>query len=329
MATQSTARGYRTRSWVFTIYPQLSDDIPWDPTTIDWSASTPAVSYVLCQLEECPTTNKIHWQGTLELEYPNLLKAAQKALSAPGCHLEKRKGSLQQSIDYCTKSQSRISDVEVFVYGIPTSVRPTRNEIYQAALSSDTWIEAAEYLQQHDTANYVIHKRAIDTSIKELYNERKPLYPKVPTAISFSKHKIPDTILQERSAYIWGASGLGKTYWAIHHFDRPLLVRHIDDLKGLSDRNDGIIFDDMSFSHWPRSACIHILDVKLQTTVNVKHSVVTIKAGTRRIFTSNLPFGNSFNFTDNGVTEKIALERRCKRWRISGSLIYEQYNYEM
>lgn len=49
--------------------------------------------------------------------------------------------------------------------------------------------------------------------------------------------------------HLWGKSGTGKTQYALAHFKKPLLIRHIDDLQKLQPyvKHDGIVFDDVSF----------------------------------------------------------------------------------
>lgn len=83
-------------------------------------------------------------------------------------------------------------------------------------------------------------------------------------------------------------SDLGKTQLAKAKFRRPLVVRYIDKLKKLDlGHHDGIVFDDMSFSHWPRESVLSLFDMEEDADVNVKNSMVTIPAGFPRIFTTN------------------------------------------
>lgn len=43
----------------------------------------------------------------------------------------------------------------------------------------------------------------------------------------------------------------------------------------------------MNFSHWPREACIHLLDTDEDSDINVKCSMVTIPRLTPRVITTN------------------------------------------
>ena len=59
---------------------------------------------------------------------------------------------------------------------------------------------------------------------------------------------IPLAKLQSKAIVICGASHIGKTHFALAHFDYPLLVSEMDDLKNKSLRTDGIVFDQMRFN---------------------------------------------------------------------------------
>lgn len=93
----------------------------------------------------------------------------------------------------------------------------------------------------------------------------------------------------QHACWILGPSGTGKTEYAKSMFDHPLVVRHIDALKNFKPgHHDVIIFDDMSFLHWPRTSCIHIVDLANPSDINVKYGTVRLPAGLPRIFTSNV-----------------------------------------
>lgn len=91
------------------------------------------------------------------------------------------------------------------------------------------------------------------------------------------------------SIAVIGPSGCGKTTWAKSVCPKPALwVRHIDDLRKLSQEHQSIIFDDMDFAHWPRTSQIHLVDQYDDSSINVRYGTVTIPAGMPRIFTGNV-----------------------------------------
>lgn len=118
-----------------------------------------------------------------------------------------------------------------------------------------------------------------------------------------------------KSTLFYGSSGLGKTHYALAHFKKPLFISHIDGLKQLSPDNDGIVFDDMSFRHWPVEAVIHLLDSDLARDLNVRYGTVHVPAGVKKIFTHNTsnPFYNDEMIDPE---QKEAIERRLSRCHI-------------
>lgn len=105
--------------------------------------------------------------------------------------------------------------------------------------------------------------------------------------------------------FLYGPTGTGKTQWALHHFRNPFLCSHIDDLRDFNaDRNDGIVFDDMSFRHMPREGVIHLLDWDEDRSIHCRFYCAQIPAGTKKIFTSNKTFHETFPDDDHGAIRR-------------------------
>jgi len=86
-----------------------------------------------------------------------------------------------------------------------------------------------------------------------------------------------------------GESGTGKTTWAKRVVPKPaLFVRHIDTLKKFRPGyHVSIIFDDVDFSHYPRTSQIHLVDFQNPSEIHCRHTVAFIPAGVHKIFTCN------------------------------------------
>ena len=101
-----------------------------------------------------------------------------------------------------------------------------------------------------------------------------------------------DPLPLEKSVLLLGPSGIGKTCYALAHFKAPLLVRHLDQLSEFNPHlHDGIVFDDMSFTHIHPEARIHLLDMDFGSHIHIRYTTAYIPQGTKRIFCHNgVPF---------------------------------------
>lgn len=103
---------------------------------------------------------------------------------------------------------------------------------------------------------------------------------------------------------IVGQSGSGKTSYIKSRFPRIMMVSHLDQLSEYDPQvHEGILFDDMSFSHMPRPAQIHLVDVDDDRHIHIRYATALIPAGTLKIITSNV--------FDVFVADR-AIERRVK-----------------
>jgi len=99
-----------------------------------------------------------------------------------------------------------------------------------------------------------------------------------------------------KATVLVGPTGCGKTVYAKRNATKPILFcSHIDDLKSFNPRkHKSIIFDDMSFKHYPVQAQIHLVDLFDDRSINVKHSIARIPKNTERWVTCN-----EFPFTEH------------------------------
>lgn len=67
------------------------------------------VRYMICQLEMCPGTERLHFQGYAQFFDKMRFKGAASALDMPNAHFEKPRGTLEENQRYCSKEKSRIA----------------------------------------------------------------------------------------------------------------------------------------------------------------------------------------------------------------------------
>lgn len=143
------------------------------------------IKYMIYGEELCPTTQRTHWQGYVEFNSSIRIAAVKKLFKDDTLHLEKRKGTQEQAIEYCKK------DGIITEYGIP-SKQGKRTDL-QRALEEKT----IEDVIEHHPQVFVKYP----TGIKEIFAHRLGT-------------ELPD--IRDVDVFVyWGITGSGKTYKAI------------------------------------------------------------------------------------------------------------------
>lgn len=107
-----------------------------------------------------------------------------------------------------------------------------------------------------------------------------------------------------RTIFIYGPTGTGKTQWALHQFERPLLVRDFDDFRNFSPAYDGIVIDDVNFSEKDRTYGIMLAEWDERASLRCRYSNAIIPKETKKIFCSNLPFSQTFPHDPTGAIRR-------------------------
>lgn len=106
--------GSRFRCWLFTCF-NVDWELPAQPDA--------TVRYVVYQWERAPDTGRKHAQGYAEFTKAIGYKKAQSLLGIGNSHCERRCGSAEQAISYCSKEDTRWDpDAEPSVYGSPAGL---------------------------------------------------------------------------------------------------------------------------------------------------------------------------------------------------------------
>lgn len=138
--------------------------------------------------------------------------------------------------------------------------------------------------------NFLRYHRGIERMIEICKKEHELGEFNLAECCKYTK-KFPLT-LHGTANVIEGEPGTGKTQYALAHFERPLLVSHIDKLLEFNpDYHDGIVFDDMDFSHWHRTHQIHLVDWSNSREIHCRYRVAKIPKFTIKVFVCNdFPF---------------------------------------
>lgn len=161
----------------------------------------------------------------------------------------------------------------------------SNNESYSRALAASSFEDAMEIIKQECPRDYVLEH----TKIRNYFQIHfKPKFVSKFIIDDFTKDSIDwEQVGKRQSVVIYGPPGMGKSHYAIAHFENPLFTRHIDGLKQLSVEHDGIVLDEISLKKWPASSIKSLLDCELPSDIHCRHSCAHIPAGMRKIFCVN------------------------------------------
>ena len=222
--------------------------------------------YICYQGERAPSTDTPHLQGYIVLANPRTFDGTRELLG-PRFHLEVARGTTEQNVEYCSKSESRDTQCGFgFVeHGDRESVigtgsgSGTRTDLAVVAKRLRDGETEAEIAEDHP-ASYIMYTRGIR---------------------AFAQLHLPRRSAKSIVHWYWGPTGTGKTrlaseespdaYWksAAHHW--------WDGYDGVSD----VIIDDYRASFCQFNELLRLLD-RYPYQVQCKGSTVQFNA--KRIF---------------------------------------------
>jgi len=99
-----------------------------DPTD---KLTTADCKYFLACKEQCPTTQKIHWQAYIEFAAPTRVGKIKKLLQDKTLHALACKGSPMQNYRYCTKTRATdtVANTEIYEIGVMSKGQGERTDI--------------------------------------------------------------------------------------------------------------------------------------------------------------------------------------------------------
>lgn len=210
-------------------------------------------------------------------------------------------GNENASALYCVKEADMLLSVDNRQQGKDRDTDKIFTDILDGMTIHDAWMKYPRYM--------VTHYKGIERYFNEVNREKEQSNF---TLKDFNWTPITDW---SRSHIVWGESGIGKTQFVLAHFKNPLFVSHLDQLINFNkSEHDGIIFDDMEFSHLPRTTQISLLDQDQGRAIHIRNYIAQIPKNTKKVFTTNEKNGDIFKFVDDCGDKDKALIRRCKTY---------------
>lgn len=119
--------------------------------------------FVIINVEECPDTHRVHWQGYLELTRPVRFAAIKRLVPLlDTAHFEPRRGTREQAIEYSSKTESQLAGP--FKHGDEHTTQGHRSdldELAAAALAGQSVSDIAKsfptaFIRYHGGVNALI-----------------------------------------------------------------------------------------------------------------------------------------------------------------------------
>lgn len=285
----------RSSHFVFTINNWTHADL----NTIRGAIHDPIITYLCYQQEIGEEEGTPHLQGYVQcVDRPRFTQV--NRILGGRASLQESRGTNVQCRDYCCKEDTAVANTFEEFGEMRRMGKRKRQEVSFADIVTDIekGMDIRTVIKTYPE-QYIKYHAGIDKVYHMFTRKRLSIY------YGPWLWEIPREFKWRRSLIVKGNINIGKTTWVKSLFLNPLFVTHIDDLKTFDvNFHGGIIFDDMNFSHIPREAAIHLVDVDNPRSIHVRYGRAEIPANVKKVFTTNLP--EIFPLDETG-----AIARRC------------------
>lgn len=204
------------------------------------------VKFIAFQEELAPETGTPHLQGYIVMHQTHRVTGVAKFL--PNCHIEKRRGSVQEALDYVSKDESRKPMTEPYCNGVPPPGQGYRSDVEGMAVAISAGMSLVQ-LWELMPGNILRMGRAAQLGIR-------------------LQNQLSNTVLREITTQVyWGATGTGKSTraWRLGlqlGLGSPFIwTRSHDSSRALGYSGERvIILDDFRDGWFPIDTLLRILD---------------------------------------------------------------------
>jgi hypothetical protein len=212
----------------------------------------------------------------------------------PRMRVRRARGTVEQNNDYTQK------DGDFERWGDPTQQgqRTDWDEVADMAKRGCSHVEIGK-------AYPTLYMRC-SRGIRDLCDVHKDFSQKSEYSLASmcKRLQVAPIMFDEKTTVLEGPPNIGKTEFALAHFENPFMCSHIDQLRHFDPAlYDGIVFDDVTVAHLPRSTQINVSDWTKGREVHGRNVNGYIPAHTRKIFTCN-PGNFPFYFDGSGAVER-------------------------
>lgn len=182
----------QARNWCWTIH--LAEENNDESSVLDLSPAD--CRYSVWQLERCPTTGRLHFQGYSEFRGAKRLRGVKHFLGHPTAHCERRNGPRLAAITYCKKSDTRVAGPwEIGSADVTPGRRTDLNELAEQIQLGKSLSE----VRRDDPVNYIKYRKGIESLVFATGKEKSKEFRSVEVLV------------------YWGDAGSGKTRAAVEN----------------------------------------------------------------------------------------------------------------
>lgn len=242
---------------------------------------------------ECGTP---HLQGYLETSEKKSLKQMKSLNNRISFRIST--GSGLQNKNYCTKDGQNC-----FEHG--TMMKQGKRSDLEDVVAAITAGQTLTELYMNFPIQMIKHHKGITAVHQKLCPQTAAITIHPIESFSWTADIIP----VKTTTILWGAPGIGKTSFVLAVYPKALIVSHLDDLGRFdSKEHTAILFDDVSISHLPRTAQIHLVDQDLPRSIHIRYTLATIPPYTTKIFTTNEDGGRCMLIEDGAIRRRIQIK---------------------
>jgi len=200
------------------------------------------------------------------------------------------------------------------IHAVKNYVKKDGNYIEYADLAEDAEdiIEVCRSMLYSEWLNHCLRKKIPFPYMKEVWaishlNELTTIRDFImPTGGTICEELMSWEPTLNASNLLIGPSGIGKTLACLQKSPKPtLLISHLDGLRDFSPSlHQSIIFDDMSFTHLPLQAQIHIVDSHCPRLLHRRYGTTLVPAGITKFFTCNT---NPFDIAETPIKRRLSI----------------------
>jgi len=238
------SKNTKSQAWCFTLYTKLDNKGNYSPTFV-WNEEQ--MAYAVMQVEECPTTNRMHFQGYVEYKNRVTFKRAKQLLQSDTVNIRIADGSSDQNTTYCTKEETRIDGPWIFGESLNLPGRGTRTDIQKfldAALSPV--VQEDKHIPEFTGASHLVEgasmffplPQRVRTPFGKAVENHTDTFVKYHKGLSLAYdwlRKTEGIVGMPYTVYIYGPTGVGKSKQA-YIFDKGLFRKPFS-------RDNGLWFD--------------------------------------------------------------------------------------